>query len=107
MSGDVLGYEPRNLGDLVGRERRDCNPYHLQLCAELAAKVDRTRRQVKDRFSTPLAATLLSRALQKECLNLPFKGIFVHHACVRLGDLPVAANEQRHRERGEPAVSDG
>jgi hypothetical protein len=42
MSGDVLGYKPRNLGDLVGLERRDCNPYHLQFCTELAAQVDRT-----------------------------------------------------------------
>jgi len=43
------------------------------------------------------SACLLSRAFLKECLDLVFKGVFVHHACVRLGDLPVAVNKQGHR----------
>src|SRR3979411_694181 len=53
------------------------------------------------------AATSLSRALLKECLDLLFKGVFVHHACVRLGDLPVAVNKQGHRKGRESAVSAG
>src|ERR1700730_10746627 len=53
------------------------------------------------------SATLLGRAFLKECLYLLFKGAFVHHACVRLGDLPVAVNEQGHWEGGESAVPAG
>lgn|ERR1035437_11151228 len=52
-----------------------------------------------------LDSTLISRALAKERLDLILKGVFVHHACVRLGNLPVAVNEQSHRERGESPVS--
>jgi len=52
-----------------------------------------------------LDSTLISRALAKERLDLILKGVLVHHACVRLGNLPVAVNEQSHRERGESPVS--
>jgi len=52
-------------------------------------------------------STLISRALAKERLDLVLKGAFVHHACVRLGNLPAAVNEQSHRERGESTVSGG
>jgi len=38
------------------------------------------------------AATLLSRALPNERLDLILKGVFVHHACVRLGNVPLAVD---------------
>ena len=54
-----------------------------------------------------LASILLSGAFLKECLDFLFKGIFVHHACMRLGNLSVAVNKQGHGERSESAVSVG
>jgi hypothetical protein len=39
---------------------------------------------------------LLSRASAKERLDLILKGVFVHHACVRLGNPPVAVDKQGH-----------
>jgi hypothetical protein len=54
-----------------------------------------------------LDSTLISKALAKERLDLILKGVFVYHACVRLGNLPVTVNEQSHRERGESTVSGG
>jgi hypothetical protein len=39
------------------------------------------------------AATLLSSTFVKERLDLILKDVFVYHACVRLGNLPVAVDK--------------
>jgi len=42
LSGNVLDYEPRNLGDLVGRESRSGHLAITSRLTELASQVDRT-----------------------------------------------------------------
>ena len=55
----------------------------------------------------PGTLRLYRRAFAKQRLDLILEGVFVHHACVRLRNLPVTADEQSHGERRESAVSVG